>query len=550
MAKSRRTFLKHGSLLLAPALPTQCNELLDASEDASPTDGETVFRHGVASGDPLKRRVILWTRVSTNSSSENISVSWEVFSDPTLNALELRGETVTSREVDYTVKVDVAGLMPGTTYYYRFSCLGKTSAVGRTRTAPDDEVERLRFAVASCSNYPYGFFNAYRLIANRRDLDAVLHLGDYLYEYANGEFGDGTALGRVPEPNAEILSLADYRTRHAFYKTDPDLQEVHRQHPFICVWDDHESANDAYAGGAQNHQADEGDWQARKEAAIRAYFEWMPIRVPMSDSGGHIYRQFNFGDLVDLTMLDTRLAGRDQQAASGCDPSVLDPERQLLGETQERWFIGRLVNSRARWHLVGQQVMFGQLRNVLTPQACPLNPDQWDGYARSRSRVLRTIAMQGLDNVVVLTGDIHSSWAMDLAFDPFDPTSYDPGTGEGSHAVEFVTPGVTSPAIDDPALADRLTEVLAKSHPHVKFVDLVNRGYLLLDVDAERIQAEWYHVTTVVEPLADELLSAIYVAESGRNHLVSGAEPSPPKPNAPAPSPSAVRAAGADAALL
>jgi alkaline phosphatase D len=280
----RRLFLS-SSAAAAAALPIIGRARLEAMQNTDP-----VFRHGVASGDPLPDRVILWTRVT--APGDVVPVRWVVADDPKLARVVAGGEVQTGSERDYTVKVDVTGLRPATTYYYRFESGRGQSPIGRTRTLPARNVSRIRLGVVSCSNYPFGYFNAYAALARRADLDAILHLGDYIYEYQNGRFGDGGKIGRIPDPNAEILSLADYRARHAQYKADPDSQAIHRQHPFIVIWDDHELANNAWSGGAENHNPDkaEGDWFVRRNAAVRAYFEWMPIREDAASLGPRIYR--------------------------------------------------------------------------------------------------------------------------------------------------------------------------------------------------------------------------------------------------------------------
>jgi alkaline phosphatase D len=514
MTVTRRRFLQSAApLSLVPFLPG-C--------EGSPDD---VFRHGVASGDPLADAVILWTRVTVPSDvPAPIVVGYSVARDPELSDVVARGRLTTGPELDYTLKVDVTGLEPSAVYYYRFEAFGRRSPVGRTKTLGSGHVEQLTFAVASCSNYPYGYFNAYRLIAERDDLDLVLHLGDYLYEYANAEFGDGSALDRVPDPEHEILTLEDYRRRHAQYKTDPDLQEAHRQHAFITVWDDHETANDSNRSGAQNHQPEtEGDWELRKASAIQAYHEWMPIRELVSDGFERIYRSFAVGDLADLLMLDTRLIGRDPQVADACDfASLADPRRTLLGPEQQAWLFDGLQASQARgarWRFLGQQVMFGQLLNVLAQPVCVFNTDQWDGYAASRAAVLDLLERQSIDNVIILTGDIHSSWALDVSVDPFDAGAYDAASGRGSRAVELIAPAVTSPGIDDPTQAAQFAGALLATHPHIKFVELYRRGYLLVDVTHERVQAEWHHVRTITEPSTDEDIGATFEVRAGDNHL-------------------------------
>ncbi|HKO91902.1 MAG TPA: alkaline phosphatase D family protein [Polyangiaceae bacterium] len=507
-----------------------------------PVQGDSPFLHGVASGDPLADRVILWTRVTAADSEQLVRVEWQVALDPELRRVVSEGTVLTGPAEDFTVKVDAEGLKPGRKYYYRFAALGHISALGCTCTLALGHVERLRLAVVSCSNYAFGFFNAYAQIAARGDVDLVLHLGDYLYEYENGGFGDGTALGRIPAPDREILTLEDYRERHAQYKTDPDLQELHRLHPWLVVWDDHESANDAYRDGAENHQpATEGDWQLRKAGALQAYHEWMPIRSPSPDSQARIYRSFACGDLADLILLDTRLIGRDQQVADACDLAALsDPARSLLGAEQEEWFLGELERSQAkgtRWRLVGQQVMMGQLLNVLAGSPCPFNVDQWDGYGASRARVFEALSTLGIDNVVVLTGDIHSSWALDLTPSPFDPATYDASTGRGSLAVEFITPAVTSPGIDDPAQAAQAQAALLATHPHLEYTELNRRGYLLLDVNHERVAAEWYHVRRLDERNGVGELAHQAQVRAGDNHLSRpGATPGEALPAAAQPS--------------
>jgi alkaline phosphatase D len=490
-----------------------------------------VFAHGVASGDPLEDRVILWTRVTPQWNPGVFGVRWAISDEPTMRRVLRRGETVAHAGRDYTVKVDAAGLEAGRTYYYQFTALGERSPVGRTRTLPAGAVDRLRFCVASCSNYPYGYFNAYRSIAKRADLDFVLHLGDYIYEYADKEYGDGSAIGRVPMPNKEIVTLADYRDRYAQYRRDADLQEVHRQHPFIVVWDDHESANDSWRGGAENHDPDksEGEWAARKAAAIQAWNEWLPVRE--NANPGLIYRTFRIGDLADLVMLDTRLYARDEQVAANSQ-AIFDETRSLLGAEQERWLYGQLAGSKARgtrWRILGQQVMMGQLFNT---DGTPFNADQWDGYVASRNRLLGYAAQNQIGNLVVLTGDIHSSWGNDLSFNPFDPKMYTGSTGAGSVGVEMVCPGITSPGIDDAAQAAALEGGIRATHPHVKYLNLFRRGYLLVDMTKERTQGEWYYPDTIVRPSVVEELGGMLQVESGRNTLRTAPAPTMPRPAA------------------
>jgi alkaline phosphatase D len=515
--------------LLLGALPIAGRRLLDAQA--------TPFRHGVASGDPQADRVVIWTRV-TPPAPGAVEVAWVVAADPMLQKAVARGTVPTGVERDYTVKVDVTGLKPATSYYYGFHGLGGTSPVGRTRTSPSGPTARVRLAVASCSNLPWGYFNAYGRIAERADLDAVLHLGDYLYEYANAQFGDGSRMGRVPEPDKEMVALSDYRTRHAQYKLDPDLQEAHRQHPFIVVWDDHELTNDTWRDGAENHDPDqgEGDWSARRDAAIQAYFEWMPIRETPSGRL-RIYRTVNFGDLADLVMLDTRLVGRDQQAASRDDVRAIElPSRSLLGAAQEAWLAGELTSStrsRRAWQLLGQQVMFA-------PQAPPgtrgVSVDSWDGYRASRDRVFEIVERVGVPNFVVLTGDVHSSWAYDLPKRPYD--NYDAASGRGSLGVELVGTSITSPSgLGAGPEGEKQIANIRSVRPHLHYADGRYRGYIVVDVTPQRLQADYYYVRTVEERNADERFAKGFVCASGSRHLVESGTPAAPKPGFADPAP-------------
>lgn len=509
-----------------------------------------VFRHGVASGDPKARRVILWTRVTPKRFSPSVPVKWRIATDPLMQNPVAESYTVAKPQRDFTVKLDPAGLTPDTTYYYQFYALGESSPIGRTRTLPVGYVEKVRLGVASCSNFSFGFFSAYGHLSQRADLNAVLHLGDYIYEYANGTFGDGEALGRQPFPDKEIVSLSDYRQRHAQYKTDLHLQECHRQHPFICVWDDHETTNNAYKDGAENHQpVEEGNWEFRKAVALEAYFEWMPIRETgrILKRNANIFRRFKFGDLADLMMLETRLVARSEQLPGIIDPfsgqlllddpatelppilsGLVDPTRFLLGERQRAWLNRKLENSMERgatWRIIGQQTMMGQLKsfvpdlvNPLFDGFVPLNMDQWDGYEAERFQLLDFIEQNSIDNVCVLTGDIHSSWAQDIAKNPFDG-SYNPFTGEGALAVEFITPAITSEGVPEPA-ASQFEPVLLGA-PHLHYLNLSQRGYMVLDITESQTQADWFHIADVADPVSNENFAAGWKTLNGVPHVVN-----------------------------
>lgn len=489
--------------------------IVDGIEQA-PDIIDVAFNHGVASGDPQADRVILWTRVSPALSGPQAPASIPVtlmvsrtpeMTDPTII------NTIALAERDYTVKVDASGLDPDTWYYFSFGAGNVVSPVGRTRTFPakTQRIERARFATVSCANYAYGHFSAYQALAdvNRWDLDFVLHLGDYLYEYAPGTYDDPSVPNRSHEPANEIVSLSDYRIRHAQYKTDTHLQAIHQQYPMICIWDDHESTNDSYKDGAENHQPEsEGDWPSRKARAIQAYMEWMPVREKPEDPES-IWRSFQYGDLIDLWMLDTRLEGRDQQVSSPVGLDNNAPDRKLISDQQMNWWLDGMTQSQSVWRMIGQQVMFAQLNiaELPTPDALSeilpfgtlqqgLNMDQWDGYTASRNRVLSHIEENNIDNVIVFTGDIHTSWANEIYRNP--ATLIGDLTDEAL-AVEFVTPSVTSPGFPE-GTSPAVSTAISIANPHIKYSELETRGFVVTDVTRQRTQAEYYYVTSIADP--------------------------------------------------
>jgi alkaline phosphatase D len=542
---SRRDFFKRSGSAAAAlaAVPA-----LGWSDTASAARPNAVFQHGVASGDPLSDRVILWTRTSPVSSRSTSVVRYVVATDPGLSRVVATGSTKTNVLRDFTVKVDVTGLSPNTTYYYRFAAEGEESPVGRTRTLPVGAAPKLRMAVVSCSNFAYGYFNVYQRIAERADLDLVVHLGDYLYEYGTGQYGTA----RTCEPANEIVSLADYRARHAQYKRDENSQAMHRQHPLVAIWDDHETANNAWVGGAENHQpATEGEWAARVAAALQAYYEWMPVRVVDPTQPRRNNRSYAFGNLVDLIMLEERVGARSEQlgtnigSASGYftqTGAYADATRQMLGATEEAWLFDKLRTSTAKWKMLGQGVMFAQLKAVGAPNAAGggvfLNSDQWDGYQPARNRIYDVIkggaGQAPVGNVVVLTGDIHSSWAADLTPDPNNPNpaagGYDPVSGAGSLAVEFVGTSVSSPGVNDPSGA--VAASLKPANPHFKYIDLNKRGYMLIDADASRCVCEWWHIDTVASISNIETFAVAFEVRDGSNRLAPAVQ-TPARANPP-----------------
>ncbi len=491
------------------------------SAAAGESTADDVFRHGVASGDPLPDGFILWTRVS-GLDRKRVRVRWRVATDPEFSNIVAKGKARTGPERDYTVKVDVRGLEAGQTYFYGFSAAAEDSPTGRTRTLPGGGLESANFAVVSCSNFPYGYFHVYRDIAEQQDLDAVIHLGDYLYEYGMGGYATEYAehLGRMPEPPGETVTLADYRARHAQYKADPDSRAMHASLPLIAVWDDHEITNDAWRNGAENHDESEGNWQERVHAAVQAYFEWMPIRGEANGVDTRIYREFSYGDLLTLVMLDTRLVGRDAQpdAAGESDPEVIgarmqDPERQLLGSEQEAWLAGTLDRATSTWQVIGQQVLVAPLRTpdleplldldkgsglpremleqlvAVSKSGPPMILDTWNGYPVARERFLATLARYA-DNPVVLTGDMHTSSASNLV----------PRGGSAPVAVELMTTSVTSPGLNDylpQVRPNAVQEATLEFNPPLRYLETSRRGWLAVRLTHERCEAEWHLVDTV-----------------------------------------------------
>ena len=497
---------------------------------AAPTrdpDRLDTFAHGVASGDPLRDRVVLWTRVTGHDPRPQ--VGWIVAGDRRLRNVVAQGTTFTDASRDHTVKLDVGGLEPGTTYYYRFEADGRRSAIGRTRTAPAGACERLRLAFCSCAKYTDGWFNAYARIADRDDLDLVVHLGDYFYEYGNEARAPGEDIGRVHVPDHDCKTLDDYRTRYALHRLDDDCRRLHARHPTVHVFDDHESVNNRWREGAGSHDPRvDGDFAARAAASLQAWYEWLPVRMPEPDDPARVYRRLPLGDLADLVMLDCR-SRRDEQVGP---PAMYDVNRELLGRPQHDWLCRRLSASATTWKLVGNPIMVGQVYTDLLPEwlGPPLaelgilaegdhhaSPDQWDGYPAARSRLFSHIRADRLSNIVFLSGDVHTSWALELKEDPTD--------GIEPAAVEFVTGSVTTQNLNE-KVADRertgggqVEASVIENNPHVRWVEFDDHGYVLLDVTPARIQAEWWHVDTVLERSDAETMAAAWEVRDGTSRL-------------------------------
>lgn len=541
----RRTLVK--GLAASTLIPLLGANLVGCSDGSDTFDSVTAqFLHGVASGDPLSDRVILWTR-ATPEAAGRVRVFWEVATNEDFSTIVASGAGSTDASVDYTFKVDASGLDANSSYCYRFRSGDNVSATGTTRTLPTGSVAAVSFAVVSCSNFPAGYFNVYRDIVEQ-DIDAVLHLGDYLYEYQPGGYASDRAeeFGRVVEPANEIVSLTDYRTRYAQYRGDADLQAVHAAHPFILVWDDHEVTNDSWREGAENHQPDtEGDYEERKRAAIQAWYEWLPVRPPSSDNDAIIYRRFEYGDLVDLIMLDTRIIGRDEQftLADFANGGIIDVDqtraalndssRTLLGATQRDWLQQQLIDAQARWQVLGQQVLLSRYplpapvlesldpgiggdfntgvaallaavaakqknpadrtadEQALLDSAVPYNPDAWDGYGFERDALLEQAQQLGR-RLVVLAGDTHNAWASQLR------------TANGEVAgIELATSSVTSPGLEDllgTAAAAQFAPLVETLIDDLVYANLSDRGYLVIAVTHDEVVADWHYVSAIDSP--------------------------------------------------
>lgn len=442
----------------------------NAQTSVTPLDCVAPFYHGVASGDPLTDAVIIWTRVTPQNFNLPLPVEYRMATDSMMQNVVATGSVLTDATKDFTVKVDVTGLNPDSYFYYEFTALESNSPRGRTKTAPQSGVDSLRFAVVSCANLEAGYFNVYEAITQRNDIEAVLMLGDYIYEYEEGGYSPNASIDRVFDPSNEITTLDDYRLRYSVYHMDRNLQKCHQNFPWICVWDDHESANDSYENGAENHNSGEGFWSDRKQSAQRAYFEWLPIREK-APGNFDIFRKFEYGSLMDLIMVDTRLHGRQEQGVNENDPN-----RTMLGQDQYNWLTQQLSSSTAQWKVLGNQVIFAPINIFGTP----INGDAWDGYPAERQRVLDHIQNNNIENFVVLTGDVHTSWALDIK------------NGSTNVGVEYVTPSVTSPGAPI-----NVGGILQIENPHIKYVELTKHGYILLDVNSQRMQGDWFYVNTI-----------------------------------------------------
>ncbi|GIU40718.1 alkaline phosphatase [Shewanella sairae] len=534
--------------------------LMGCSSDDDDSGIYAEFLHGLASGDPSHDAVIIWTRVSPERDGD-IKVSWEVATDAAFSQLLVTGETITNSDRDYTVKVDAVGLEAGTQYFYRFKAGSKTSQSAITKTLPQGELSQAKFAVVSCANFPAGYFNVYEMASRMDDLDAVIHLGDYIYEYARGEYASERAaeLQREVLPEGELISLADYRTRYGQYRSDISLQKLHGKNPFITVWDDHEVANDSWRDGAENHNDGEGDFDARKEAAQQAYFEWLPIRPWREGNHEEIYRSFQYGDLLDLHMLDTRLVGRDKPldyaeymdpATGGLDSArfmadVTDTNRTMLGQEQQAWLQSALLTSTATWQVLGQQVLMGQMMlpaAIATQQLSIPEFGQLAALAQIAARQAAGDPTLTEDELKYLAffGDKLTPEVMALLQLPSIPYNLDAWDGYAyerevilataksqvknlvviagdTHnawanvladaagdpvGVEFATSSVSSPGLEyylgiDEKDIPATEEAIVGLVDNLTYANLMNRGLMTLTFTHEEVRSDWRFVDTI-----------------------------------------------------
>ncbi|HYN08300.1 MAG TPA: alkaline phosphatase D family protein [Vicinamibacterales bacterium] len=481
------------------------------------------FTLGVASGDPAPGGAVLWTRLAPDPTDpaslgqQAIPVRWRVATDESMRHLVASGTAIAPAELSHSVHVEVNGLQPGRDYFYQFDLASEESAIGHFRTAPAerDRIQTLRFAFVTCQDWPSGYYVAYRDMAEN-DLDLVLHLGDYTYEYG---IQASNRRGGVPRAFREpCLDLRTYRLRHTLYKLDPDLQAAHAKFPFLVIWDDHEVAND-YSGLAPEFDSPSPEFAARRAAAYQAYYEHMPIRLTVAQfpsAGLQIYRGIRYGTLAEFSMLDDRQYRSDNPCGDGealrCDEALRD-NYTMLGEEQERWLSRRFARSSARWNIVGQQLLIAELEHTLPgyPDEWYWN-DAWDGYPQARARLLSEVVKTKVENPVFLTGDWHSTFVNDLKLDFKDASS-------PTIATEFVTPAITTGG--DATPYGPYYAPMIPFNPHIKYYEGDQRGYFMATVTPERMSLDLRFMTSVEDPRGVGYTAGSWVVEDGQ----PGAQP-------------------------
>jgi len=550
---NRRKFIQNTALTTGAVLST----VLSPSCNNNNVAGETkrlnrkpvkYFLHGVASGDPLSSQVIIWTKISPDQEG-TVLIKWFISSDAEFRKNIQSGEIVTNADTDYTVKIEIENLLPSTTYYYQFVFNNIYSATGRTKTTPADDYENISFAVVSCSDYSAGYYHALARVAEKKELNAVIHLGDYMYE--------GTL--RLFDPTHPVYQdeyestrhkrtrewwLRYYRRRYSINRLDRDMQNAHQAHPFITIWDDHEIANNAWKGGAKDHDPQrDGDWELRKSSARQAYSEWMPIRGDASK----IYRSIRFGKMAELILLDCRLEGRDEQIHDADSPALFATERTLLGKNQKEWLFQNLDTSPCHWKLIANSVVFSainvtwaDLGGQFTQKIKELQHtllDYWEGYPAERAEIINHISEHNINNIVILSASMHCALAFDVTAQATgndhkgQPLTYNPVTGNGSVAVEFAATSITSDNFDEKMgklAANTFQSLINRKlpqpfnynpNPHLKFADLQRHGYYILKLSQVRAEAAFYFVDDIKTHTNKEALAARWHTVTGRNRL-------------------------------
>lgn len=473
------------------------------------------FYHGVASGDPMADRVIIWTRITPDIlPSAPVTVHWQISDHLDFSNITNQGDFETDSSRDWTIKLDVDGLLPDETYYYRFRAPnGNYSIIGRTKTAPVDTKSNLRFAVVSCSSIFSGYFNAYRRIAERPDLDAVIHLGDYIYDFVDMDEPNRV---RPIDTMRTLTTLEDFRSVHAYYHLDPDLRAAHQQHPFIILWDNHDmswSRNDSLS-------------MSKYQGAIQAFYEWTPIREPVDRL--RMYRYFNYGGLADIVLTDVthfRQKPFSPPASNGSD----DPNRKLWGDDQYSWLTDKLRHSTAKWKIVGSEKQFGQWDLLGLPFgtgqgiafASLLSEGDVNEYNADRVKFLKFLRDNRINNTIVISGDLHFSFAMDLSENPFNPLYYNAATGDKSVAVEFQPTSITRVNLDEktkgllPAsVIAGLTQLSTQLNPHHRYEDLVQHGYGILDLRSEKATGEFWYCNKLIVDTTQKMDAAFEVYDT------------------------------------
>lgn len=549
---TRRQALKGATATsLSLLLSTGCDTIGLTPEDAS-----KVFSHGVASGDPDQTSVVIWTRIS--SVDKETSCDWFLASDAGFKNIVSQGQFLTSDKRDFTVKVLVDNLAPGNAYFYRFEVNGTSSMFGQTQTLPTGHVKELTLAIATCSNYPFGYFNAYESIANDLEIDLVIHLGDYIYEYGVDGYGGetGKRIGRNHHPSHEILTLEDYRQRHAQYKSDQGSLAMHARHPMIVIWDDHESANNPWTDGAQNHQAEEGDWTERRKASLQAYYEWLPIRDPANDKDrGNYWRHYKFGDLASIITLESRHTGRSKQieysehldelsdkdnAQNFLKNVVGAKNRNMLSEEMKAFLIAELkesVDSQRRWRIIGSQSIMakstspelnepifdvlrknlkGRIASTLESRTrlgelnLPDDLDAWDGYPQAREQFYQISKTANAQDLLVLSGDSHSFWANSLYDDAYLPVG-----------LELGSTGISSPrsllSLGEEGLK-RFDELNAEHNKEIVWSDGRHRGYIRLHIKHDGGKADFIAISDVeTRNFSSKIIHSVEIAQANGN---------------------------------